>query len=119
MVTNGTERRNSPSCNLQRIQELASQGMVAYGGSKVESDISNLRYLHEDVCECLKVLAPEDFSHAERYGPKQVWLDVYKTSMEFTDERGRIFTDELYIKLKLDEGCVTVVLMSFHPERNS
>jgi Motility quorum-sensing regulator, toxin of MqsA len=119
MVTSGTERKDSPSCSLQRIQELASQEAVAYGSSTVEIDISNLRYSHEDVCECLRVLAPEDFSHAERYGPKQVWLDVYKISMEFPDERGRIFTDELYIKLKLDKDCVTVVLMSFHPERNS
>ena len=70
MVTNDTERQNSPSCSLQRIQELASQQAVAYGSFKVEMDISDLRYSHEDVCECLKVLAPGDFSQ-ERYGPKR------------------------------------------------
>jgi hypothetical protein len=124
MVTNDerhTERREARTCSLERIRELASQEQVAYGGIKVEKDIRDLRYSLQDVCRCLQTLEEDEFSHAERYGhgPKEVWLDVYFTTMIFVDERGREFEDELYIKLKLNADCIAVVLMSFHPENDS
>ena len=121
MVTDAPERRNSPTCGLARIRELASQEAVIYGGAKVQIDIANLNYSLHDVCYCLQTLEQDEFSHAERYGygPKEIWLDVYFTTMIYTDERGRQFEDELYIKLKLNRDCIAVVLMSFHPERDS
>jgi hypothetical protein len=116
-----TERREACTCSLETIRKLVSQEQVIYGSIKVERDISDLAYSLQDVCRCLQTLEEHEFSHAERYGygPKEVWLDVYFTTMIFTDERGREFEDELYIKLKLNADCIAVVLMSFHPENDS
>ena len=120
MVNDSTERRHSPSCNLERIKHLAEDEAVVYGSSRVEADIGSLGYSFSNVCDCLRALEAEHFSHAERYGPSQVWLDVYKISMTYipSEDGSREWCDPLYIKLKLDAHCVTVVLCSFHRERN-
>lgn len=115
MVTSEKERRASPTYSLNRIRELAGQGAVNYGSSKVLNDVENLSYGLQTVCECLASLAESDFCHAERYGPKSIWLDVYK----ITYNGYRDFTDDLYIKLKLDRDCLVIVLCSFHRESNS
>lgn len=113
MVTQDTRRRPSPRYDLGRVRELASSESVAYGSSRVQFDADNLGYGFEAVCQCLAELQADDFHHSERYQNTGPWLDVYL--MRYVGPSGA--TDDLYIKLKLNKSCVTVVLCSFHPER--
>jgi Motility quorum-sensing regulator, toxin of MqsA len=112
MVTHRVEKRAKPECSLARIRELAAQQAVHYGSSRVQKHTDNLGYSFEAVCECLTQLEPEDFHHAERHSANGPWLDVYMISYHGPTAQD----DALYIKLKLDRGCVCVVLCSFHLE---
>jgi len=40
------------------------------------------------------------------------WFDVYHCAWQLADQP----TDPLYLKLKLDRDCITIVLASFHRE---
>jgi hypothetical protein len=114
MVTRGPSRRDTSSCSLTRVKELAADQAVTYASSRVENDITNLRYSLSDVCECLAALEPRDFSHSELHETAPAWLDVYKMSFQVDPNP----VDDLYIKFKLDRDCIVIVLCSFHRERN-
>ena len=112
MVTPKSIRRNNPEYSLQRIKELASKGKVHYGSKDVQRDITNLSYALSDVCDCLNSLEPDHYVESILYENVPSWLDVYLCSWQ--KEGGSV--DPLYIKLKLDKNCITIVLASFHRE---
>jgi Motility quorum-sensing regulator, toxin of MqsA len=112
MVTHGKEVRDHAECALGRIQELAAQQSVIYGGRRVQNHIANLGYSLEAVCECLAQLTPDNFKQSERYSPDGPWHDVFLKTFRGPGN----CDDDLYIKLTLDRTCVNIVLFSFHPE---
>lgn len=112
MVTRKSDRRNSPEYSLTRIKELASKGKVLYGSRDVQRDITNLTYSLSDVCDCLNSLEPDHYVESILYENMPSWLDVYLCTWQL--EGGAL--DPLYIKLKLDRDCITIVLASFHRE---
>lgn len=113
MVTYAAERRSYAAWALSRIHELASQGFVRYGGTRVEVDVDNLGLNLDDVCDCLTTLDEECFHHSERYAADGPWNDVYRRAWA---PAGRA-PDDLYIKLRMDRGCLTITLCSFHRPR--
>jgi hypothetical protein len=113
MVNEQAQHRTFPSYSLDRIHELARFRHVEYGSSRVTVDVENLGYSIDDICRCLEILQPGHFSHAERYGETDKWLDIYRCT--YPSPSGAL--DNLYIKLKLFKSCVSVVLHSFHRER--
>ena len=115
MVTHETERRDGPSNSLDRVRELAAQGSVIYASSKIQRDMDALGYQLSDVCTTIRALESANFSHSERYGGSQLWLDVYLTAMLYDKK----YIDRLYVKLKLSPSCMAVVLHSFHRERET
>ena len=112
MVTPKSSRRSTPEYSLNRIKELAAKGCVEYGSRSVQRDISNLSYLLCDVCDCLNALEPSHYVESILYANTPRWLDVYLCTWQ--NEGGT--RDPLYIKLKLDKDCITIVLASFHRE---
>ena len=112
MVTQWMDKRDKPECALTRIQELAVQQAVIYQARRVQNHIANLNYTLETVCECLRQLSPDDFHQSERYAADGPWHDVYLTTFRGPGN----CDDRLYIKLTLDQSCVTIVLFSFHLE---
>ena len=113
MVSDNTERRDRPEYSLSRVRELAEWGSVDYATSAVQRDVENLAYAPEDVHRCLQTLEESQFCHAERYHDSRVWLDVYR--IRYPAPTGDV--DPLYLKLKLNRDCVTVLLFSFHRDR--
>jgi Motility quorum-sensing regulator, toxin of MqsA len=112
MVTQWMEVRDKPECALARIKELAAQQAVILGGRRVQNHIANLRYSFEAVCECLTQLSLAHFTQSERYTPDGPWHDIFLMTY-----RGPANCDDsLYIKLRLDHGCVNILLFSFHLE---
>ena len=55
-------------------------------------------------------VARRGFQQAERYDPFGVWLDVYH--LWYRGPRNSL--EHLYVKLKLNSDCTSVVLCSFH-----
>jgi hypothetical protein len=113
MVNPKPERLPYPHWSLERICELAAEGRVRYAGTRVTYDIDNLGLAPDDVCDCLKTLDASCFQHSERYVDGGAWHDVYLRA--WAPQRRK--PDDLYIKLRLDHGCVTVELCSFHQTR--
>lgn len=114
MVTIKTEeRRQQPVYSLQQIQELSLAGHVDYGSRRVMRDVENLGYTLHDVCRCLASLTDEHYRSSVRYQNTQVWLDEYNISFSNTPE----YTDDLYIKLKITDNAIQLVLASFHRSR--
>jgi hypothetical protein len=112
MVTQQNERRQRKEFSLNRIRELAAAGQVAHGSRDVSKDIENLSYSPDDVYQCLVSLTDEDYKESVNYGDHKGWLDEYLIT--YQSPTGH--KDELYIKLKLNRDCVTIVLISFHRE---
>ena len=112
MVTPKSSRRNNPEYSLTRIKELASKGKVLYGSHDVQRDIVNLSYSLSDVCDCLNSLEPNHYVESILYENTPTWLDVYLCIWQKADGS----RDPLYIKLKLNKDCITIVLASFHRE---
>ncbi|TAN04139.1 MAG: type II toxin-antitoxin system MqsR family toxin [Rhodanobacteraceae bacterium] len=113
MVTREAERRPYATWALSRIHERAMRGSVRYGGTRVQLDVDNLGLNVDDVCECLATLEESCFQHSERYAADGPWNDVYR---RLWAPAGRA-PDDLYIKLRLDRGCLTITLCSFHQSR--
>lgn len=86
---------------------------MRYAGTRVTLDIDNLGLVLGDVCDCLRTLDESCFQHSERYREGGLWHDVYRRAWA-PPERP---SDDLYIKLRLDHGCVTIELSSFHRTR--
>lgn len=103
-------KRDYPAYDIDRIRELAANGSLQFGTTKAENDVQNLAYTLEEVCRCLASLESGHFMHAVRYGNTAVWLDVYRR--RYPSPKGGI--DDLYIKLKLNRSCISVVIQSFH-----
>jgi len=112
MVMEEEERRQRPEYSLDRVRELAREGRVSYGSSRVTRHVENLEYAPEDVHRCLACLEPSHYRGSVRYEGTGPWLDEYLIT--FIGPRG--CTDDLYIKLKLNRDCILIVLASFHPE---
>ena len=112
MVTQNSIKRKNPEYSLTRIKELAANGKVIYGSQNVHRDIANLSYSLSDVSQCLNALEPHHYLESTLYENTRIWLDVYLCSWH--KEGGTI--DPLYIKLKLNKDCITIVLASFHRE---
>jgi hypothetical protein len=113
MVTDGSQRRNSPTCKLARIHELAGNQQVVYESSTVDLDVANLNYSLSTVCECICALTPDDFKESILYADSKVWYDVYKITYIGVESH----VDSLYIKFTLSANCLCVVLFSFHRDR--
>lgn len=111
MVISTTQERKSSEYSLARIHELAKKGRIASGSRKVNNDILNLGYSVQDVCECLHNLRPQQYYKSEKHN--DIWHDVYKCKWS-TPNLSENHYDDLYIKLKLDRDCVTVIISSFH-----
>jgi hypothetical protein len=122
MVREFTEKRNWPSYDLARIQVLAESNRIAYASARsIESWLARLGYSHEHLRECIGMLTEDDFVKSGRYaidGSRNTcWMDVYRLKTRYlpegdSDEQPR--QDDLYIKLSLSGGCVTVTVHSFH-----
>ncbi len=118
MVTNNNKtetRRNRSEHSIEAIHRLARQGQVAYGSQRVQDHIINyLGYSLKEVCDCLLGISEMDYKESIDYGDHKKWLDVYISSIS---PPGKPKNDPpLYIKLKLNRDCTTLVLASFHPE---
>ena len=113
MVSEDPERRNNSEYSLDAIHRLAKSGNVNYGSPKVQRDVDNLDYSLEDVCECLQSLSNDNYYESVNYGDHKGWLDVYLCNWPLRSTESSV---ELYIKLKLNRDCITIVLASFHPE---
>lgn len=113
MVIQTTERRDFAAYDLQRVRELAASGRVRFAGRAALRDSENLGYAPDDVWQCLCALTPDLFKHSECYPPASKWHDVY--GMRWRSPGGAV--DDLYIKLRLGDGCLLVQLCSFHRDR--
>jgi hypothetical protein len=113
MVTDGSQRRNCPTCTLARIQELAGDERVIYENDQVQLDVANLNYNLSIVCDVLRALTADDFKESILYAGSTVWYDVYKITYIGVEPH----VDSLYIKLALSGDCLLVVLFSFHADR--
>jgi hypothetical protein len=113
MVNPPPERRSDPAYALAQIQALARDEKVRYESWRVQCDVANLGYDLGEVCDCLQALHSDDFRHAERYDGMRHWLDVY--ALAWRSSQGA--RDDLYIKLRLTDGCLVVSLHSFHRNR--
>jgi len=111
MVTNTTDR-DYPSFSLEQVKELARRGAIAYTPT-VQRDMANLNYGNGDVCECLLMLQSGHFKNSVWYDNHNSWFDVYHISVK--SQEG--FIDDLYIKLRLANGCMVVSIISFHRHR--
>ena len=112
MVTQQEERRHRKEFSLNCIRELAAAGKVDYWSRDVSKDIENLSYSPDDVHACLASLTEDHYRESVNYGDRKGWLDVY----HITYQSPTGHQDEMYIKLKLNRDCVTILLMSFHRE---
>lgn len=113
MVSPGDQQRDYPQFSLDQIKALAMEGKVQYASGTVENDVENLGYSPETVHQCLATLEPQHFQRAIRYQNREVWLDEYQ--LKFASPTGDV--DELYIKLRLNKHCVTILLHSLHQQR--
>jgi len=114
MVTDDSaEWKERPEYSLNRVRELAGAGAVHYGSQRVFVDTENLGYAPVDVHQCLASLEPSHFRKSIRYASLNFWWDVYLVTYDSPSGH----RDDLYIKLKLDRDCITVVVGSFHKER--
>ncbi len=111
MVSNKEERKDKREYSLNRIKELAARGSVMHLSTRVTKHIENLGYSPDDVNECLMALQDDNYRGTIRYQGR-IWLDEYLIS--WNGPTG--FTDDLYIKLKLDRDCIVIQLASFHRE---
>ena len=112
MDCNSEQRRNRPEFSLEAIRRLASQKKIVYASDRVIRDVKNLDYSLDDVCECLSLLQKDHYRNSVMYSGKGGWLDEYLIT--FQGPGG--YSDPLYIKLKLNRNCITIVLCSFHRE---
>jgi hypothetical protein len=113
MVTqNSTSKRQHPEFSLNRIKELATKGKVNYGSRDVHRDVVNLSYSFTDVCNCLCELDESNYIESICYEKYSGWFDVYHSAWQLAEQP----SDPLYLKLKLDRDCTTIVLASFHRE---
>jgi len=111
MVSDTEERRDFKAYSLERIRELAENGHIHYMSRRVFIHTENLGYSPDDVNKCIASLTDANYRGTVRYDGK-AWLDEYLIS--YTGPSGHV--DDLYIKLKLNRGCVVIQLASFHPE---
>ena len=107
-----TNKRSKPEYSLTRIRELAAKSKVIYGSGDVQRDISNLSYSLSDVCDCLCALEEGHYVESILYEKAAGWLDVYRRTWQLAGQQ----RDPLYIKLKLNNDCITIILASFHRE---
>jgi len=115
MVSEFPRRRKTSEYSLNAVHRLAANGKVAYGSNDVQKDIDNLRFSLDDVCNCLQSLSVEDYKQSVNYDDHKGWLDVYLCKWSLS-KNSSANTEKLYIKLKLNRDCITIVLASFHPE---
>jgi hypothetical protein len=109
-LTRFAEKRDFAAHLLERVIELAKAESVDLIGQRVQRHRANLGYSHEAICECLSCLQPHHFRHSGRYEGVPGWYDVYR--IEYDGPTGK--KDDLYIKLKLTNGCLSVAVFSFH-----
>lgn len=107
------ETRDYARYALATVRQLAAQGCVAYANEKVEHQIEDLGYTPEAVCNCLRSLEERDFHQSVKYPDRNYWLDIYL--IRYRGPTGHV--DDLYVKFKLANGCVVIMLESFHRER--
>jgi hypothetical protein len=122
MVREFTETRDWPSYDLARIQVLVESNRIAYASARnIESWLARFGYSHEHVRDCIGMLSKDDFVKSGRYAIDRsrhtCWMDVYRLKCQYlldgdSDEQPR--QDDLYIKLSLSGGCVSVTVHSFH-----
>ena len=115
MVTSNPQKRNKIEYSLSAIHRIAGERNVVYGSRDVQRDVLNHDYSLEDVCQCLQSLRQEDYDESVHYGDKRGWLDVYRCRWPAPNSSTSTI-DDLYIKLKLNRDCITIVIASFHPE---
>jgi len=113
VADNDEQKRSRAEYSLNRVRELASNGAVRYGSNRVFLDTENLEYAPSDVHQCLACLEQRNYRGSVRYAGQRFWWDEYLIT--YVSPSGH--QDDLYIKLKLDRDCITVVLGSFHEER--
>jgi hypothetical protein len=65
------------------------------------------------VCRCLASLTEAHYHGSVLYANTDIWLDEYKIRFSNTPK----YTDELYIKLKITENTIQLILASFHRNR--
>ena len=106
------ERRDEAKYSLDGIRRLAGFQQIELRGRRQRRHVAELNYELADLCHCLVCLQEHHFSHSERYANDRHWHDVYK--MRHTGKDG--VTHDMYIKLRLDRGCIVIELCSFHPE---
>jgi hypothetical protein len=116
MVTPSQLTRETPEYSLAEVRAAAEAKALDFVSFKVQSDIAAISYPIEEVCRCLAGLEEKDFSHAERYVNDLRWNDVYKLARK-GELSGK--THDLYIKFKMKDKRLTIVLCSFHPERGT
>lgn len=114
MVISDPQKRNGKEYSLDAIHRLAARQKVVYGSPDVLRDTANFGYSLEEVCLCLQNLKEENYHESVHYD-RGGWHDVYKCRWPAPNQPA-IEIDHLYIKLKLNRDCITIVIASFHPE---
>ncbi|MCF6319259.1 MAG: type II toxin-antitoxin system MqsR family toxin, partial [Proteobacteria bacterium] len=105
--------------DLKDVIAAAKQNKIIYRGSKVYHNIAALGYDDDDVSYCLENLSESDFSKTICYSEDSLSKadDVYIVSYTKTivrDVGEKKYTDKLYIKFSLLDGCLDIDLGSFH-----
>jgi hypothetical protein len=111
MVNNSQKRQDKPSYSLDRIRELASREQVVTENRRVLRQSQNIGYTFDDICRCLAKLDAKFFKESILYEDSADWRDVYLVP----NQHGK-WSDDLYIKLRLNRNCLVVLVDSFHLE---
>jgi formylmethanofuran dehydrogenase subunit E len=101
-----------PSYLLSSVKTAVKKSRILFRGYKVRNDINNLEYSPKELKKCLMSLTEKEFNKTITYSDEEIF-DVYKINYE-ANIRGKKKRDELYIKLRLVNGSLTVELASFH-----
>ena len=124
MVEPEHRRRGTSDYSLDAVHHWARRKQVIYASRKVQHDTENLGYSLDVVCQCLIGLQQQHFYESVCYDDKQGWLDVYRYNWcpqtnESASGSASGSLDPLYIKLKLNRDCTSIILASFHLDRFS
>ncbi len=103
-----------PKYNLETVRKAAKAGRIQYHGRRAGIEAAELGYQLKDIAACLASLTADEFSKTLQYekGPA---FDVYLTKFQHSNSEYEL--DELYVKLALIEGELTLTLASFHLQR--
>ena len=101
--------------DLNDVKSAARRLNIEYRGRIVQRDINNLGYELVDVAQCVMRLSGNDYRNSIRYENRptdDVYISTFTKSGN--EESG---PDDLYIKLCLVDGCLSIDLGSFHLRR--